>query len=578
MLTEALIYGSIALVLSASARAFGTLNLAAGTWVTIGGWLGLSAMAIVGRQPLTALNLVGLLPLSAVALLQAGSALVLRRNVLERPLAFLLVTLGCHRAADAISSRWFVASWQSRIPPNALPDWVCWLGISVIVGSAIWAKNSGWFSRIALRARVSDNSSPVWRLVSMVLLLEIGLLLLVGVFAGPTLHGIPGNEFLTIVPVLAVCATRFDAGRAFVISAAALVVMRFVEGSFLHVGTAASSVVLLLLGTFVTVRYWPTGLITGSRLVETVFPAWPGWPFGRGARPANRSLLTHPALAVMFGAAVLGWILLSAAPTAHGLVRGLFVLALTLCAAQSARILGVRSIAWPLLAAAGPLAVARSAGPESVILFALLVVTIWSVYALALRALPTASALVIDLAATVSVVQLATSHSVFGSEGARQFAALGATWSLAVVASVLAGIVGILWTGIPWLARGQRGRATILGLVNLANGENHGQRTITALVAGSGTLALAAMFAGIAFSADAAVLSDRDISVGLGLLILLVSSVLSTIPFVLGASGVVFLSAFIERWLAGKGVLLDLAIGLLLAVFALTTNRRLKEP
>lgn len=567
ILGDGTLYAAIAAVLALTSREFGLYNLASGAWLVLGGWM---VYACARSQPSHSLIMnpwVLLLFLPLVAL-QVVSPVILKDRLRGNALSYLFVTLGAALVITNVAPTWLLSSAGATIPLQrtfnavAMFFFCCCVSASLVLlvfQSQSWAK-------LVIGFRVPGSPVPPWKGLSALIGLEQVLLIALGA-AGFFVHkGVFGSaEYRTVIPILALVASQsrplVASLLSFVVVAASHIIIAAspnISGIILSPYARVMAILLLLL--VVLIRALPRRPLDAAQRISSV-PPRVGAQFWRD--PIGRQFILG-AVAILALAAIsfAVWRVRPALLAEEDFHRAVFITVLALTSWVAQRHLGVSTITWPAIGVLPLFLFAASASVISAgIIVGLILFHLWS-----LRVLRHEAALLVDLAALVSMHQIVkTSSSLSGENEVLFFRGRSA---LDVSDGTLLLLQIGLALGLLAFALGSscrpRLRAISLGLSNLRLGLHHGMAVRRLFLMGISCLAAISMVSTASFHTVSESLTASELSLENGLLVFLLGYFfLRRGP----APPVVFIFAvyvICGSLLSGHGVMFRVALGLAL--------------
>lgn len=575
MFLDAALYAACAAALSRSARSFRLYNLAAGSWIVVGGWCaswiaGLWTGVEVPVRPWLFL-VFGLL-----AALQILLPRFVRSGLYNSPLPYLLCSLGIALSVNNLGPDLLLSAHGSTIPfeGSDAGSAVCVLLMIVIIGGITVFGDTQAHARSVLRFRAHRSSDRDWASMSNLLLLEILLLLMLGAAGMQGHKGVFGAaEYRTVIPLLAVVA-----GSAHPLTSALLALILALATHALNAriplitGYAAPITILLLAGLSVArARPWPWVLKARSLGCVTPRSEAAIWPPGR---------LVLGALVLMVLTAI-GCLAAGAYPVPSQRAVWLGVLATT--AWLSVRHLGVLSVGW---VAPGVLSIYAALMAQeflavsfwpAIVGCAALIATVWALYLLVLRALSPSIALLVDLSALVCLHHyVLSSTTISGAENVRALGHLLPSDTIAMACiggqSLMAGALFIL----AFFAAEQRtARAGVLALVNPAVGLQHGLPSGPLFFTAALGLGGVAIVSTIGYHSVQPILTPSQLSLGLGLGVALFGELMYVRGPGLGYVGVALFFGVLQAVMVGTGTYMDTALGMAFVLVAYASRVRI---
>jgi hypothetical protein len=559
------LYAAVAATLALTSREFGLYNLASGAWLVLGGWI---VQSWVGLQPghgaiLNPWVLLFFLPLAA---LQIMSPLILRARLRGNVLSYLFVTLGGALVVTNVAPTWLLSSSGMTIPLQrsmhaVLVFFICCcasaLLVLVVFRSQLWA-------RLVISFRVAGNHNQLWAGLSFLIGLELFLLIALGA-AGFFVHkGVFGSaEYRTVIPILALVASRSRPVVASVLSLVVVVASHIIiaaspniSGLVLSPYARATAILLLLL--VVLVRALPRRPLDSAQRITSVPPrVSTKFLSERGGR---QLILGGITIVVLAAVSVIAWRLRPYLLAEEDFHRAVFVSVLALTSWVAQRHLGISTITWPAIGVLPVFLYAVSASVMSVcIIVGLILFHLWS-----LRVLRHEAALLIDLAALVSLHQIVkTSPSLSGDNEILFFhgrSAIGVSNGTLLILQICLSL-GLL-AFVLGSACLPRLRAISLGLSNLRLGLHHGIAVRRIFLLGISSLAAIAMLATASFHAISESVTVSELSLENGLLVFLLGYFFLRRGPILPITFIFAIYVICGSLLSGHGVMFRVVLGL----------------
>jgi len=570
---DAILYAGVAATLCLTSREFSFYNLAAGAWVIVGGWLtAWTGSAILG-WPGPAIS--GLWFFGAIALVvaQVAAPAALGESLRRAPLIYLLVSLGVALVLSSLGPAFLLEASGSTIsvPPStgALVVFGFVITMSVVVPVLVFRQKT-WATTVLL-FRTGIRYGTVKKRTSLLVLVEVGLLLLIGASGFFVHKGIFGSaEYRTIIPILALVAAKSRPVRAAV--TCFLVVML----SYLVVLIAPSysqyshsmAIALLLIG--VVRQYWPRTILRPPAQKPMV-PGRVAWP-NLLKQDYTRRLVIAGVVVTAFSVALL--ILGELRPFVVAQSDILAFSKITLMAVVGWVIfsrLGILSLAWPMIGVVPIYLVAVSGRTPALAVAGVAAFLVCaSGYLLLLRHLPVEPALLTDLGVVVCIHQLfKSSPALSGQEEVIRFAHVLGTnipsWVVPIALALL--VCGVLGVGVA-VSTSPRVRILALAVADFRFGLLHGSPAPLLFVGMALGGVILAVAASGAFHLGFSVVSTDEMSVAIGMIVLLLSYLMERFGVLFGVGVCALVYGVLGGVFAGAGPMLPASIGVVFVVAA----------
>jgi hypothetical protein len=563
---DALLYAATVKVLSLSTREFGLYNLAGGAWVILGGWAAAAVLGPFVGAPAPLHPWVFVLFL-ILACLQVSVPFILgsRIGVLrDNPLMYLFISLGVALVILSLGPGALLENYGDTIPiQQGWWGWVALVAFSAFVIVLVyWIFRGGRWARLVIDFRVASSSGKLPIGLSLLLLVELVLLILLGA-AGYQVHkGIfQSAEYRTIIPVLCLALAKSSPGRAALLSFIIIVSTHMLDAWVSVLAGYSIPVAISVLIVAVLIRKWPRETVIDNNATNLV----PTRTVGLLEDSVFVGGVVFLVLAV-FSTLTLAW-----SANQLTLHKTLLFSVLVTMSWIAQRHLGVVSMTWPVVAAISVYLVESLASRPVYIMFAMsLVAVLWASYILILRVLSKESALVIDLSVVICIHHIVTnSTAIAGPTNVKLLPLSLSSWNiLAIQITLVLGALGL----VLWANHNRIWRGSLLALANFRLGRLHGVAVTSVFIVAATVLATVSMISTVAYHALPTPLGPDELSLGVGLSVLLIGNFMDIKGPAPGLLVVFFIYGLLGSVLVGRGILSGAIIGLAFISFVLSTE------
>jgi len=467
----ALLFASIALAICMTSAELHLHNLASGAVVVLGGWIAAELLPSTTAHQTTTW---WLLPIVGAITALAALPLFAKDSLRQHPLLYLLASLGVALVVSSIAQGFYLPSSSATLAPfdsRGAQLALALLGtFATVIVSCIVFQSKRWH-QLVIEWRVSDDPS-VWKGAAILVIVQHALLLCIGACFTAAHRGLVGAaEYKTILAILAVFAVRFRPVQAAILAGSVGAGILVIDASGTCLGGWSEPIAAVVVASIVVYRFRQRlPLITARRVVPVV------------ARRTTRGAILLAGGAFLF--TLLGAIT-QAYKDGWGSVhvhQAAALVVLVVVAWVTYRILGVLTIAWPMITGIAFYLVCHLE-TEPVLLLVCLVtfVVACAAYLYFLRILPETASLVIDLSIVLILHHVIMTSEIISGAHNMLIAAYPSALALssrnaAIVQGVTAALPILLLIGL-----GSHGalRARILSVANFSAGARHGQRPIS---------------------------------------------------------------------------------------------------
>ena len=517
LLLDGLLYAATAAVVSLSGREFKFYNLAAGAWIVLGGWLSAFLMGSWMHAPAPVHPWCFFLFL-APALAQVTSPLFLREKLRENPLVYLLVSLGIALIVTTLGTTFLLRMSSATIPIDRRGISFTVLVVAAVVVLTWYLMQSSRWAKTVLEFRHATSRPLLWQRLTWVLLVELVLLIVLGGVGYHVHKGVFSSaEYRTVIPLLAVMATRSNYISASILSFSVVAVSHLIEMTGQGLAGYSAPIAIASLAILVLIKNWPVSAILRARKTESL----PDRKL-EGNIWSDQNVFGFVVLSVLFAGFALALGLSS-----EVLHHTLFMTSLVALSWIAHRYLGLLSIAWPALATLFIYAtlIVRPTFWTLSILFVFTSLA-WATYLWCLRVLKIEPALLMDLSLVVCLHQIVKKAApISGDESVRIFNLtkefnLPIFVPIVIPVSIVAGCLAMAY----FSDRQRQLRASALSMSNLTMGLFHGAPVASIFMRVATVLAGLAALAVVGYHVSQPGITPSGLAVETGLIILLFSN------------------------------------------------------